>query len=229
MSEQTKVSLDSLKLSSSVKKTLQEATEAYSLNLAMLESTLTARGISGAAASSFRLGVVTEPVVPEHQRFLGMMSIPYLTPAGTVAMKFRCIAHPGKCEGHEKYNAPAGQTTRLYNVAALHSPGEVVAVCEGEMDAVVMTTVVGIPAVGVPGASAWKEHWSRCFADYDRVLIVADNDLKDDGKNPGLRHAERVVEKTPGAELVLPPAGLDLSEWVEKEGAETVREVCGAW
>lgn len=214
--------LDSLTLSPSHRRTLLEATERYATNVDQLEAFLVPRGIEREAAVSFRLGRVSDPL-PGHERFVGMMSIPYLTRGGVVAMKFRQL-EDGKTP---KYDAPSGQTVRLYNVAALHSTGTTVAICEGELDAIVMSTVVGIPAVGVPGASNWQPHWPRCFADYESVLVVADHDDKADGSDPGLKHAKRVVREINGGRLVVPPSGLDLTEWVQTEGVETVREACG--
>lgn len=187
---------------------------------------MASRGLSREQAIGLRLGMCVEPYSQEHSRFRGMLCLPYLTPSGVVALKFRQM-EPGRTP---KYNAPSGQGVRLYNVAALHSRGDTVAVCEGELDAAVMTEVVGIPAVGVPGVEAWQSHFSRCFADYERVLVIADADIPKDGKEPpGRRHAERVVKEIgSSARLVMPPLGHDLGSWVLEAGADAVREVCGA-
>lgn len=214
--------LDSLNLSVSARKTLALAAETYAQNVFELEGFLTARGIGESAALGHLLGKVCDPL-PGHERLEGMMSIPYLTPAGVVALKFRQLDP----ERTPKYDAPSGQHARLYNVSALQSMGDTVAICEGELDAIVMSEVVGIPAVGVPGASNWQDHWPRCFSDYESVLVIADNDVKEDGSNPGLKHAKRVTKGISGGRLVLPPAGLDLTDWVLEHGAEAVRTGCG--
>ncbi|MCW2843339.1 MAG: hypothetical protein JWN22_1255 [Nocardioides sp.] len=214
--------LDSMTLAPSVRRTLQLAAETYAPNLDMAADFLSARGITREAASSYQLGVVSNPL-PGHDRFVGMLSIPYITRAGVVALKFRALDP----ERTPKYDAPSGQHSRLYNVNALHSPGDTVAICEGELDALVMSEVVGIPAVGVPGASHWQEHWSRVFADYETILVIADHDAKEDGSDPGLKHAKKVVSKIAGARLVLPPAGCDLTEWVQRDGVDAVRNGCG--
>lgn len=214
--------LDSLTLSPSLRRTLQEAAESYAQDVHLAADFLSARGITETVARGNLLGVVHEPI-PGHERFVGMLSLPYVTPAGVVALKFRQLDP----ERTPKYDAPSGQTARLYNVAALHTAGDMVAVCEGELDALVMHHVVGIPAVGVPGASNWQAHWSRCFMDYESVVVIGDNDVKEDGSNPGLKHARRVVKEVRGGRPVLPPSGLDLTEWVQAEGVETVRKACG--
>lgn len=214
--------LDSLALSPLRRKELELATATYASHVHEAGNYLGLRGITEDAALRFRLGVVRDPF-PDHERFEGMLCLPYITRAGVVALKFRALDPERK----PKYDAPAGQTARLYNVEALHSKGDVVAVCEGEIDALVCSTAVGIPAVGVPGASHWADHWSRAFADYEEVLVIADNDVKPDGKNPGLDHAHRVVRRIPNARLIKPPPGNDLNSWYLSEGREAVRNACG--
>ena len=214
--------LDSMTLSGSVRRSLAGATAEFAANLWDAADFLEDRGIGESVALSYRLGVVPSDY-PGFERFAGMMSLPYLTPAGPVAMKFRALDPERK----PKYDAPSGQHARLYNVKALHNPGDMVAICEGEIDALVMTELVGIPAVGVPGASHWADHWPRCFSDYESVLVIADHDAKPDGKDPGLKHANRVVKAISGARLVKPPAGMDLNDWFLSEGREAVRAACG--
>lgn len=218
--------LDSLKLSESHRASLEEAAAAYQQQLTQDQvSYLIGRGIDRDAGLSARLGGCNEPL-PGHERFQGMIALPYVTPAGVVAIKFRCpLDHDCKAEGHSKYDQPS-QHARLYNVQALHMPGDVAAICEGEFDALVMTHRVGIPAVATPGTT-WLDHWPRCMADYERVLVLADSDVKEDGSNPGLKHANKVASTMSNAEVVSPPPGLDCTDWFLAEGAEAIRERCG--
>lgn len=213
--------LDTLLLSPSLKASLLEATHRYAQNVDDLASYLEPRAVSHRAATSRLLGSVSDPI-PGHEKFAGMMSIPYLTQGGVVAMKFRRI------DGSDgvKYDSPSGQKARLYGVNDLLVGGDTVAIVEGELAAVVMSDAVGVPTVGTPGTT-WMDHWSRCFADFDRVLVIADHDVKDDGSSPGVKHAKSVVSKVSGAELVLPPAGLDPDEWIVRDGVDAVRERLG--
>lgn len=152
-----------------------------------------------------------------------MLSIPYVTPGGVVAMKFRCIKpHDCKAEGCQRYDAPDGQKARLYNAGALAVAGSIAAVVEGELKARVVTDVLGIPAVGT-SAGVWMDHWSRCLADFDRVLIIADND------DPGLKHARgKVLKAVANAELVVPPADHPkIDDWVAEVGVDPVRKALG--
>lgn len=212
-----------MELSDSQRSLLETATAAYESQLdSPAVSYLAGRGLDQAGATGARLGVCREPV-PGHERFVGMVSIPYLTPAGVVAIKFRCPEdHNCKDEGHSKYDQPS-QHARLYNAMDLHRPGDVIACVEGEFDTRIMSDRIGVPAVGRPGTT-WLDYWPRVFADYERVCVLADFDLKDDGSNPGLTSAKKIVNTMPNAELVVPPAGLDLTEWYLRDGADPIRE-----
>lgn len=211
-----------MKLSGLQRQGLNEAVAAYEKHVYEAADYLESRLISEEAALAHRLGVVREPL-HGHERFVGMLCVPYLSEAGVLGLKFRQL-QPDRAP---KYDSPGGQRARLFNVAALHSPGDTVMVCEGELDAVVGTHVVGIPTVGIPGASHWQAHWARVWDDYDRVLIVADNDERPDGKNPGLRHARKIAKLIPNSEVVIPPPNEDLTSWVQRDGVEVVRDACG--
>lgn len=223
------MALDSLLPSRQQKLSLEEATSRYAQNVDALGSYLVGRGISREAATSFRLGRVSDPV-PGHERFTGMMSVPYLTAGGVLALKFRCLEdHDHKAHGHAKYDQPGGQKLHLFNVNALLAGADTVLIVEGELSAIVGTTVLGVPTVGTPGTQWDKEHphWPRCFADTDRVVVVADHDITDDDTKKGIAHAKRVAATIQQAETFLPPPGMDLDEWVQAVGADEVKERLG--
>lgn len=221
-----KTLLDSLKLGNGQRSTLQRAAEMYAQNVDLAAGFLSARLLEREHALGALLGVVREPAIPEHARFVGRLSIPYVTPAGVVGVRFRCLEdHDCREVGCHKYDSPSGLATRLYNVAALHSPGDRVGCTEGELDALVATHVLGLPSVGVPGIKSWKPHHPRCFADYEDVLVFAD---ADEDESKGIKHAKRAVKEIgEAARLVLPPKGLDVTEWCQRDGVEAVRGACG--
>lgn len=213
--------LDSMLLSVAQRRSLEEATARYARDLLLAASYLEGRGVSEQTATSFRLGVVSDPA-PGHDRFYGWLSIPYLTPAGVVAMKFRNL-NP---DDDHRWDAPAGSRTHLYNARALAEGGEVCLLVEGEMKTLVGSSMLDVPVVGTWGTN-WLPHWPRCFSDFDRVIVVGDNDVKEDGSNPGRKHAEKVVKTLQNAELVLPPPGVQLDEWLLRDGPEAVSEGLG--
>lgn len=202
-------------LAAALRTSLEEATTAYQQNIEAARSYLAGRGVSPRTAASCRLGVVDDPA-PGHERFAGRLAIPYLTRAGVVGMKFRSMdgASP-------KYLCLPGAKPRLYGVEALFVDSPHVAVCEGELDAAVLTHEVGIPAVGCPGVSTWQEHFPRLFTGYDRVLIFADGD------EPGVEFAKRVAHDIDNAVILPMPDGCDVSDVYVREGADFLRERAG--
>ena len=178
-------------------------------------SYLTARAIPEDVARGARLGSVVDPA-PGHERFVGCLSIPYMTRAGCVGVKFR------RPEGQTpKYDGPAGQKTHLFNVEALHDPGPVIAVCEGELDTIVASRV--LPAVGVSGVNNWKPFYARCFEGFESILVLADNDKRDDGSNPGLELGKRIVSELPQSVIVSLPNGMDVTDLVVARGVDALR------
>lgn len=219
------MSLDGLISSAERKRSLAQTAARYHQNVIAAAFYLEGRGLGPDDATSHLLGVVSDPI-PEHSRFTGMLSIPYVThDEGVIGFKFRRI---DDSEG-PKYDSPAGQKAHLYNARSLAEGGSVAVVCEGELDAVAAQSALSVPAVGVPGVSTWQgnPHWARCFSDFDRVLVIADNDVKEDGSNPGMKLAQRIVKDVAGAELVTPPPGLDMTDWLLQDGPESVREALG--
>src|SRR5258708_34101974 len=140
----------------------EQAASSYQQQLASdttAQAYLTSRGISPAVASTFRLGVVRQPLVG-HESYTGRLSIPYITPAGVVNFSFRCLASH-KCSEAAICTDPksgnpvfcpkylATQLVRtLYNVAALYTPLQTIHVCEGDLHALTLTSDV-LPVVRI--------------------------------------------------------------------------------
>ena len=202
--------LRSLMLSAEQRSSLEHLTAQAEERLDEMGPYLEGRGIDRDAAVAARLGCGSD-------EYEGMLSIPYLTPAGVVAIKYRRLGGDGP-----KYDGPAGQVARLYNVRAIVEGGDVIAICEGELDALVCHSYI-TPAVAAPGVS-WQDHWTRALADFERKLIVVDHDVKEDGSSPGIKHGKSLLTKIPGAELVFPPPGMDLNEWYLAEGPDAIRK-----
>lgn len=194
---------------------LTDAAEKYCSSLTpQALSYLEARGIPEEVAHTFLLGSVVDPHAG-HELANGMLSIPYRTPAGVVGLKFRRLD-----DGTPKYLWPTGQKVGLFNVVDLHRPSDTIAICEGEIDTIVLSGVVGIPSVGVAGVSQWKPWFPKLFESYSRILIFADNDVKEDGRNPGQELAKRIKEDLDKAEVIHLDANQDVNETYLAHGSD---------
>ena len=183
---------------------------------------LAGRGISDEVAARFQLGTVTDPVAG-HEHHVGWLSIPYITALDLcVGFKFRRLD-----EGKPKYGSPLGQKSHLYNVADICKLSSRIVVCEGELDTIIVSGVLGMPAVGVPGVAAWKDHFSKLFNGYDVVYIVGDNDVKEDGTNPGAEFSRRVAGEVINGTIVQLPPNMDITDYYLTNGADATRHLLG--
>lgn len=183
---------------------------------------LNGRGISEQVAALYSLGTVTDPL-PGHEGHTGWLSIPYITAMGLcVGFKFRRLD-----DGKPKYGQPLGGTTHLYNVADIVKPFSRIVITEGELDAVIVSGVLGIPAVGCPGVANWKSHYPRLFNGYDTVYVVGDHDVKEDGSNPGAEFNRRVASEVMNATIVNLPEGLDINDYYLQNGHDKTRRLLG--
>lgn len=183
---------------------------------------LEGRGISRDVAEQFSLGSVVNPA-NGHEQFENWISIPYITAMGLcVSVKFRRLD-----DGKPKYGQPAGQKLHLYNVADTLSDSGRIVICEGEFDAIVMSGVLGIPAVGVPGVVAWKPYYPKLFTGFDTVYVVGDNDVKEDGTNPGMDFSKRVASEIINGQIVLLPPGMDITDYYLEYGSEKTANLVG--
>lgn len=169
---------------------------------------LTDHGLGYDQAMRYQLGIVDEPL-PGDDQFRGMLSIPYLTPSGVAALKFRNLASEA---GGGKYLQHAGQKVRLYNVLAYFAAGDVIGLAEGEVDAINATEALGLPTIGIPGTQMWAANariWRPIFKDFRAVILFADGD------KAGRDMAKELKEAIGWRLQVVPcPDGLDVSSAV---------------
>lgn len=203
-------------LSVDAKKSLGQATEVYYSQVADLADYLLGRGITGEAALTHRLGYVKEPMIGDEQ-YTGRLAIPYLTPTGTVDIRYRAV-HP---DDSPKYMSRSGAQQHIYNVLAFQQDSDLIAICEGELDTIITHSMVGIPAVGMPGAQAWKNWYARAFADYRRVFVLCDGD------QPGRDMGKKIMQAIDVAVTVVMPDGMDVNEVYLQEGADGIRKRVG--
>jgi DNA primase len=79
-----------------------------------------------------------------------------------------------------------------------------------------MSSCIGIPCVGVPGANSWKRHYTRLLADFERVFVFADGD------QPGTEFARSLARELP-VTIVQFPDGEDVNSLYVRHGAEFIR------
>ncbi len=196
-----------MRQSISQKELLGQATQKYAANIYQAEDYLRSRGITMEAARLARLGVVEEPEVG-HETFQGRLSIPYITKTGVVDLRFRSL-NPAV---EPKYMGMVGATTRMYNVLDIERAGDFIGICEGEIDTLTVSSLIGIPCVGVPGANSWKKHYTRLLADFERIFVFADGD------QPGKEFAASLTRELPVTTIQL-PEGHDVNSMYVQEGS----------
>jgi DNA primase len=201
-----------VKQSQSQKDLLRKATTKYAGNIFQAQSYLASRGIPIEAARLAQLGVVAEPEIG-HEQYAGRLSIPYITKTGVVDLRFRSL-NPAV---EPKYMGLTGAETKMYNVLDIDRAGDFIGVCEGELDTITMSSCIGIPCIGVPGANSWKKHYTRLLADFERVFIFADGD------QPGTEFARSLARELP-VTIVQLPEGEDVNSMYVSNGAHYFRD-----
>ncbi len=162
-----------------------------------------------------RLGVVVEAEIG-HEQFTGRLSIPYVTKTGVVDLRFRSL-NPAV---EPKYMGMTGAETKMYNVLDIERAGDFIGICEGEIDTLTLSSLVGIPCVGVPGANSWKKHYTRLLADFERVFVFADGD------QPGKEFATSLARELPVTIIQLPD-GQDVNSMYVQEGSSYFNQKVG--
>ncbi len=84
-----------------------------------------------------------------------------------------------------------------------------------------------LPAVGVPGVAAWKPYYSKLFNGFDMVYVVGDNDVKEDGTNPGAEFSRRVAGELMNSQIVQLPPGMDITDFYLVNGKEATANLVG--
>lgn len=201
---------------------LESQTSRYQSNLYVAAEYLDDRGITEDTAVSARLGVVDEPIYGDDDSAYNRLAIPYVTRAGVVCFRYRCLRNH-RCDEDRcpKYLGGLGVAPRIYNVGHLVTAGNSICVTEGELDALTLVQL-GYDAVGIPGAQTWKPHWARLFEDFDRILVFVDGD------SGGEKFAKAWQSRFPQTvELIQTDEGEDVNSMYLREGESYFRDILG--
>jgi DNA primase len=190
---------------------------------------LLSRGLLHSTITRFNLGYVGRPA-PGHSRYKGRISIPYSTGLGAESgIRYRSLG-----TDQPKYLATKG-FHHLFAVRASDHP--VVFLAEGEIDAMILWQM-GYRAVGIPGATAWRDEWRFLLRNADEAILVFDNDepRRDSktgrGSNPGQQGAAKIyrsLERTGIAtRFVTLPPGMDINDAYLELGETALRDILEA-
>lgn len=199
---------------------LEEATAAYEAALTPAAAKyLLGRGLGVEEATTYRVGVVADPF-PGHERFTGMLVIPYLDQEGRpLSLRFRCIEehdHRKAASKHGKYMSLPHEPGRLFNIGAVHRADTELHITEGEFDAIVLNKV-GLHAVAVPGAQSWAPHFRRVVAGFSKVWVWGD---PDEAGSDFVNTITRDVRNASGVRLS--KADGDVTDLYLAQGAEAI-------
>jgi hypothetical protein len=61
------------------------------------------------------------------------------------------------------------------------------------------------------------------FTGYGKIYIIGDNDLKDDGTNPGAEFSRMVAQEVLNSTIVSLPTGMDLNDSILSKGYRRVK------
>lgn len=127
-----------------------------------------------------------------------------------VSLKARVIGDAAQL-GVPKYVGSQGEVFALYNGLAL-AAYTTVYVAEGELDTLTLLSH-DLPAVGVPGATAFKDAWAEQFID-KQVFIVLDADLA--GQRGALDITRKLRAYARSIKRVELPYGADVNSFFNK-------------
>jgi len=204
-----------VRLSSSQKNFLLQATQRYAAKIELAEEYLLSRQLSVEEAKVFHLGVVEDPL-PGHEAYKGRLAIPYITPSGVVDIRFRGINNEDP-----KYMGLVGAKTTMFNTQACFVADKYICVTEGEFDCIMMTVKTMHPTIGIPGANNWKPHYAKILDDFDTVIVLADGDAA------GLEFGKKISRELGNVNIVSMPEGEDVNSVMIKRGSDWIDERIG--
>jgi 5S rRNA maturation endonuclease (ribonuclease M5) len=212
LSSCTRKVVTTVRLSTSQRNFLLQATQRYAAAIEKAEPYLLSRQLSVDEAKVFHLGVVEDPL-PGHEPYKGRLAIPYITPSGVVDIRFRSLGSEDP-----KYMGLVGAKTTMFNTQACFVADKYICVTEGEFDCIMMSSKTVHPTVGIPGANNWKPHYAKILDDFDIVIVLADGDAA------GLEFGKKISRELGNVNIISMPEGEDVNSMMIKQGSDWVDE-----
>ena len=216
MLSNTTKGLSFVMLSVDARRLLEQSAATYHAQIDTAKEYLRTRGVTRRTADMYKLGVVATPMIGDEQ-YVGRIAIPYLTPTGVVDIRYRAMGN----DDSPKYLSRPGAHDTMFGVNAFAVDSDVIAICEGEFDTMIVNSEVGVPAVGLSGANKWKNWYARAFQDYRKVFVLADGD------QAGADMGKRIAQSIDVAVVVSMPEGMDVTDVFLAEGADGIRRRVG--
>ena len=152
----------------------------------------------------------------------GFVTIPYFAAEGVVHYcVLRTVMPQGvKCAGDSKEICPKGIGRPLYNEHYLTSGLDAIAVAEGPVDAMSLTIMTDVPAVGLGSTSMANRfnsvlYYAKPEARPRRIVLNMDSDVTA-GPEAAAKMAELLDEiKVDHSKLKMPPGVKDANEWLQ--------------
>ena len=201
-----------MRLSSSQRQFLLQATQRYAGAIEQAAEYLSSRHLSVDEANIFHLGVVADPL-PGHEPYKGRLAIPYITPSGVVDIRFRAMHNEDP-----KYMGLVGAKTTMFNTKACFVADKYICVTEGEFDCIMMSVKTQHPTIGIPGANNWKPHYAKILDDFEVVIVLADGDAA------GLEFGKKISRELGNVNIISMPEGEDVNSMMIKRGSDWIDE-----
>lgn len=176
------------------------------------------RGLTEETIRRFGLGVIPDDD-PDYESERGWVTIPYITPGGYVDLRFR---RPPDSTHPAKYKSQPNSQQRIFNTLPVVEGGDTLAITEGEFDCMILTQC-GVPAIALPGATAWSPVFALTIQGFDNILICEDGD--DEGA--GAKLSQNILKDIDWAKIVRFPGHDVNSFYLEHGAAELVEHVLG--
>lgn len=134
---------------------------------------------------------------------------------------FKLRLDPDETEKTDKYRFyPAGSTATLFGWDMLKGNTDMVVVCEGEFDCMLLTSI-GIPAItSTAGAGTFKEEWITNLKNLKKIHVCFDKDeAGENGAKKLIASLDTALPKTAIHEITLPDRmtdGKDITDYITK-------------